>query len=84
MARDVERLDPAAVVGAAGEFTDEMRAVLRKQGIAAIALSDMDAAPVPGFEKCERREIEIPESPRRLSWVFPMRGWDRCRWRSFS
>lgn len=64
MARDVERLAPAAVVGAASEFTDDIRAVLRKQRIAAIALSDMDAAPVPGFEKCERREIEIPESPR--------------------
>ena len=64
MARNVERLSPAALIGAAGEFNDEMRSVLRKHGIAAVAISDMDAAAVPGFEKCERREIEIPAQPR--------------------
>src|SRR3982075_1991453 len=64
MARDVERLKPAALVGAAGEFTDEVRSVLRKQGIAAVAVSDMDAATVPGFERCESHEIEVPAHPQ--------------------
>ena len=59
MARDVEKLKPAVVAGAAQDFTDEVRAVLRKRGIAAIALSDMDATGVPGFS-CECTDIEVP------------------------
>jgi long-chain acyl-CoA synthetase len=64
MARDVERLKPAALVGAAGEFTDEMRAVLRQLGIAALAISDMDATAVEGFESCTSLEVELPADPR--------------------
>jgi long-chain acyl-CoA synthetase len=64
MARDVERLKPAVLAGAAEDFTDEMRAVLRKHGIAAIVLSDMDATGVPGFDKCECRDLDVPEQPR--------------------
>src|SRR5882724_11782497 len=51
IARNVERLKPAVVVAAAGEFSDEMRATLRTHGIAAIAISDMDATAVPGLER---------------------------------
>jgi long-chain acyl-CoA synthetase len=64
MARDVERLKPAAIVGTAEEFTDEMRSVLRTQGIAAIAVSDMDAASVPGLERCVRSDIQVPAQPQ--------------------
>ena len=64
MARDVERLSPAALIAAAGEFTDEMCSVLSQYGIAAVAISDMDVAPVPGLEKCGRREIAIPAHPQ--------------------
>jgi long-chain acyl-CoA synthetase len=64
MARDVGRLKPSALVGAAAEFTDEVREVLRKHGIAAVAISDMDAATVPGFEKCGSHEIEVPAQPQ--------------------
>ena len=64
MARDVERLKPAALVGTAEDLTDEMRSALRKHGIAAVAISDMDVAPVPGLEKCERHDIELPAHPQ--------------------
>ena len=64
MARDVERLKPAALVGSAEEFTDEVRSVLRNHGIAGVAISDTDATPVPGFERCARAEIELPAHPQ--------------------
>jgi long-chain acyl-CoA synthetase len=64
MARDVERLKPAALVGAAEEFTTEMRSVLRKHGIAAVALSDMDVHPVSEFETYSGGEIEVPAQPQ--------------------
>ena len=64
MARDIERLKPAAVVGAAEEFTDEVLSVLRMNGIAAIALADMDATSIPGLERSECRDIEVPADPR--------------------
>jgi long-chain acyl-CoA synthetase len=64
MARDVERLKPAALVGAAREFTDEVRSVLRKLGAAAVAISDMDATTVAGFESCGSHEIEVPAHPQ--------------------
>jgi acyl-coenzyme A synthetase/AMP-(fatty) acid ligase len=63
MARDVERLKPAALVGAAEEFTADVRSVLRKHGIAAVAISDMDATAVPGFQKCES-QVDIPAHPQ--------------------
>src|ERR1700732_2410213 len=64
MARDLERLKPAALVGAAEEFSDEVRSALRKHGIAAVAISDMDATAVVGFERCESHEIEVPAYPQ--------------------
>jgi acyl-coenzyme A synthetase/AMP-(fatty) acid ligase len=64
MARDVERLKPATLVGTAAEFTDEIRSVLRKHGIAAVAISDMDVTPVPGLETCQGHEIEVPAHPQ--------------------
>jgi long-chain acyl-CoA synthetase len=64
MARSVERLKPAAVVGAPEEFTAELRAMLRTQGIAAIAITEMDATSVPGLERCDCRDVEVPEFPQ--------------------
>jgi long-chain acyl-CoA synthetase len=60
IARDVERLQPAAVIAAAGEFSDAVCAVLRGKGIAAIVISEIDAAPLPGLERCTRRGIDVP------------------------
>lgn len=54
LARDVERLKPAAIVAAAEDYSAELKAVLRTEGIAAIALTEMDAAAVPGFERSQR------------------------------
>lgn len=64
MARDVERLKPAALVGAAGEFTDDMRSVLLREGVAGIAISDTDASAVSGLEKCGSHIVEVPIHPR--------------------
>jgi len=63
MARDVERLKPSVVVGAAGDFGADMVAVLRAHGAVAVALSDMDATLVPGLERCGCRDIAVPAVP---------------------
>ncbi len=64
MARDIERLRPSVLVAASEDFTEEVRSALRTVGIAAVALSDMGATTVPGFEKCGFRDIEMPDEPR--------------------
>ena len=64
MARDVERLKPSALVGAAGDFTDEMRSVLLNHGIAGIAISDMAVAPVSGLETSPNFAVEVPAQPQ--------------------
>ena len=51
IARDLERLKPAVVIAAAEDFSDEVLGTLRAQGIAGIALSEMDAVAVPGLER---------------------------------
>ena len=53
LARDVERLKPAVVLAAAEDYSAELLSVLRAEGIAAIALTEMDAAAVPGFERSQ-------------------------------
>jgi long-chain acyl-CoA synthetase len=54
LARDVERLKPAVVVAAAQDYSTELLAALRAEGTAAIALSELSAAAVPGFERAKR------------------------------
>jgi len=54
IARDIGRVDPALVVAAAEDFTPEVLAALRASGAAAIALTEMDAATVPGFAAASR------------------------------
>ena len=55
IARDIGKLMPGVVVAAAADFSDEVLAALQAQGIAGIALSEMDAAAVPGLERSRRR-----------------------------
>ncbi|HWK51641.1 MAG TPA: AMP-binding protein, partial [Steroidobacter sp.] len=65
LARDVERLKPAVIVAAAQDYSAELLGVLRAEGIAAIALSELHAAAVPGFERTRRpAEPTAPASPR--------------------
>jgi acyl-CoA synthetase (AMP-forming)/AMP-acid ligase II/ferredoxin len=64
MAGSVERLKPAAVLGAPEDFTPELREMLRKRAMAALALTEMDATSVPGFERCDCSDIQVPEQPR--------------------
>ena len=54
IARDIGRVDPALVVAHAEDFTPEVLAALRASGAAAIELTEMAAAPVPGFEAVTR------------------------------
>lgn len=49
--RDIMRLKPAVVVAAAEDFAEEVIAALKEQGIAGIALSEMDAQAVGGCER---------------------------------
>ncbi|MDB5968711.1 MAG: AMP-dependent synthetase [Hydrocarboniphaga sp.] len=55
IARDIDKLMPSVVVAAAEDFPEEVQAVLRANGIAGIALSEMDAAAVPGLEQSRRK-----------------------------
>jgi acyl-coenzyme A synthetase/AMP-(fatty) acid ligase len=64
IARDVHRLQPAAVVAGASEFSDELRAVLHERGIAGIALEEMDARSVSGFEQATSTDIDVPGESR--------------------
>ena len=54
IARDLVGLEPAVVVAAAEDFSPEVRDALRARGAAAIALTEMDAAPVDGLEQVPR------------------------------
>ena len=63
-ARDVERLKPAAVVAGAQEFSPEVLEVMRAQGIAGVALAEMDASAGAGRERVHRTDIEIPADAR--------------------
>jgi acyl-coenzyme A synthetase/AMP-(fatty) acid ligase len=50
IARDIAHHRSAVVIAAASDFTDQVKAVLREYGMAAIGLNGMDAEFVPGFE----------------------------------
>jgi long-chain acyl-CoA synthetase len=66
LARDAERIRPAVLVAAREDFSDELIAVLREQGAAAIVLSDMDACVLPGLERSRSGAVLQPASPRRI------------------
>jgi acyl-coenzyme A synthetase/AMP-(fatty) acid ligase len=63
LARDVERLKPAILVAAAEDYSEELRSVLREQETAAIALKEMDATALPGFERSQRPAEAQGSSP---------------------
>lgn len=50
MAREICQIRPAAVIAAEETFDDEITARLAGEGIAGIALRQLDAVPVPGLE----------------------------------
>jgi acyl-coenzyme A synthetase/AMP-(fatty) acid ligase len=50
VARDVERLKPAVLVGGAEDLSIEVLEALRANGVAAVALGEMSAEALPGFE----------------------------------
>jgi long-chain acyl-CoA synthetase len=64
LARDVERLRPAVLVAAREDFSDELLAVLREQGAAAIALAEMDAGALPGLERSRVAALSQSAPPR--------------------
>ena len=66
LARDVERMQPAVLVAAREDFSNELLGVLRDQGAAAIALSEMDAAALPGFESSRVEVTSHDAAPPRI------------------
>ena len=48
MARDIERLDPAVVIGAAEDFSEPVANLLKARGIVGIVLKEMDATLLHG------------------------------------
>jgi long-chain acyl-CoA synthetase len=64
LARDAQRVRPAVLVAAREDFSDELIAVLREQGAAAIALSEMDACALPGLERSRVEAVLQSAAPR--------------------
>lgn len=85
IARDIEKLRPAAAVMLSQDRTDPVDAALATQGIAAIVLDDMSATLAPGRERannqnsalCEEAQIQVLTSgttgpPKRFPIPFDM------------
>jgi long-chain acyl-CoA synthetase len=51
LAKNIQRLRPALVIGATEDLQGEVAATLANEGIAAIALSEMDAVALPGLDR---------------------------------
>lgn len=66
LARDVERMGPAVLVAAREDFSDQLLAVLRTNGTAAIALSEMDAAALPGLGSSRIAATSRDAAPPRI------------------
>jgi long-chain acyl-CoA synthetase len=63
--RDVERLKPAVIVAAAGDFSEALVELLKTLGIAAIAIREMDAHAIPGLERTQRTgDADLTLQPR--------------------
>ncbi len=52
LAGDLERIKPAAVVAAQEDFSEAVAALLAREGIAAVGLTEMGATALPGLEHC--------------------------------
>lgn len=66
IARDILRLKPAAVIAAPEDMTAVVCAALRAGGIAAIAIDDQTARPLPGFEYVGAALDCAPSHERRI------------------
>jgi long-chain acyl-CoA synthetase len=66
VARDMQRLQPALVVAAAEDFSPELVAELQSQGAAAIALTEMRAAALPGLERVRRAQPDVAGGEARI------------------
>lgn len=55
IARDIARLASAVVVAGAGEFSEEVLAVIGAQGLAGICLDEADVQAVPGHGRVQRK-----------------------------
>jgi acyl-CoA synthetase (AMP-forming)/AMP-acid ligase II len=64
LARDAQRIRPAVLVAAREDFSDELIAVLREQGSAAIVLSEMDACALPGLGQSRVEAVLQSAAPR--------------------
>jgi long-chain acyl-CoA synthetase len=64
LARNFERLQPAAAVLAAGDCSEPALAALRACGSAVIALDGMDARALPGLERASNAAAAEPLPPR--------------------
>jgi len=66
IARELERLQPAVFVAAAGDCGEDVLCALRARGIAGIALGGMDAASLPGLERSKATDADgdAAASPR--------------------
>ncbi|HSW14091.1 MAG TPA: fatty acid--CoA ligase family protein [Solimonas sp.] len=66
IARDVERLHPAILVAASEDCKVPVLNVLHSRGIAGIALSGMDAAALPTFERSRANDAASHGAPPRI------------------
>lgn len=65
IARDLERLKPSVFVAAPEDLSQEVRATAEREGIAVIALTEMDATAAPGLSLTRRpSDLEAPASPQ--------------------
>ena len=65
IARDVARLQPAAIVGDVEDFGTELCGELARQGVVAIGLDGMRAQAIPGLESAsETPHRELPGAPQ--------------------
>lgn len=64
IAQNLLRLRPAIMVAGESEFSDEVKAVLRDEGIAGIVIGEMDAHPLAGFECSSARNPDAPLEPQ--------------------
>ena len=64
LGRELERLGPAVIVAAEEDYSEELLQAVRNQGIAAIALNEMDANAVAGFARSTRTGASNEPAPR--------------------
>jgi acyl-coenzyme A synthetase/AMP-(fatty) acid ligase len=66
MARDIERLNPAVVIGAAEDFSEPVTQFLKAQGIAGIVLREMDASLLLGPSQILPKPASEPAAPAQI------------------